>query len=62
MISDKKNTENNNNRVTTHSHESTQYYSCGYYAFSSFRSAATRLAYDMNLDTYVRGSHLFIFV
>ena len=35
-------------------------FSCGFYAVSSVLvSAATRLAYDMYLDTYVRWSHLF---
>ena len=39
------------------------YFSCGYCAVSSVSvSAATRLAYDMYLNTYVRWSHLFIFV
>ena len=38
-------------------------FSCGYYAVSSVSvSAATRVAYDMYLDTYVRSSHSFIFV
>ena len=38
-------------------------FSCGYYAVSSVSvSAATGLAYNMHLDTYVRWSHLFIFV
>ena len=35
--------------------------SCGYYAVSSVSvSAATRLAYDMYLDTYVHWSHFFL--
>ena len=38
-------------------------FSCGYHAVSSVSvSAATRLAYDMYLDTYVRCSHLSIFL
>ena len=38
-------------------------FSCEYYAVSSVSiSAATRLAYDVYLDTYVRWYHLFIFV
>ena len=37
-----------------------QPFSCGYYAGSSVSvSAATRLAYDMYLDTYVCWSHIF---
>ena len=37
-------------------------FSCAYYAVSSVSvSAATRLAYDMYLDTYVRWYHLFYF-